>query len=65
MEIIIRGKSKIGRTRSEQEINLRKEWGPTVTDEQLDKFKHLEKKTKEHSGSTDNFISAIDADNLK
>lgn len=65
MEIIIRGKTKFGRTRSEQEQNLRKEWGSTVTDEQLDKFKYLEKRAKEHSGSDQNFISAIDVDNLK
>ena len=34
----------IGKTRSEQEKNLRKEWGSTLSDEQLDKCKYLEKK---------------------
>jgi hypothetical protein len=65
MEIIIRGKSKFGRTRSEQEQNLRKEWGGTITDEQLDKMKYLEKKAKEVVGSTENFISAITVDKVK
>ena len=65
MEIIIRGKSKIGRTRSEHEENLRKEWGPTITDEQLDKCKHLEKIAKEDLGSKDNFISAHVLDQVK
>ncbi len=59
MEIIIRGKDrqhKLGRTRSQQEENLRKEWGFTMTDEQLDKCKWLEKKRKESDGSVKNFI---------
>jgi hypothetical protein len=63
--IIIKGKSNLGRTRSEQEQNLRKEWGSTITDEQLDKIKHLEKKGKDKFGSNPNFVSAIDADDLK
>ncbi len=65
MEVIIRGKAKFGKTRSEQEMNLRKEWGQTVTDEQLDKIKHLEKRTKEQTGSDGNFIGPIEADELK
>ena len=40
----IRKKPKIGKTRSEQEENLRKEGMRSLTDEQLDKCKHLEKK---------------------
>jgi len=63
--IIIKGKSSFGKTRSEQEQNLRKEWGPTVTDEQLDKFKYMEKKAKEVLGSTQNFFNPIDADEVK
>jgi hypothetical protein len=65
MEIIVRGKSKIGRTRSEQEENLRKEWGSTITDEQLDKMKFLEKKVREGTGSVDNFIGAHIIDDIK
>ena len=65
MEIIIKGKAKFGRTRSEQEENMRKEWGRTVTDEQLDKLKHLEKKMKDRTGSKDNFVGAYILDDVK
>ncbi len=58
MEIIIRGRSKMGRTRAQIEGELRKEWGPTLTDAQLDKLKFLEKKVDEATGSKDNFIRA-------
>jgi len=44
------GKS-FGKTRSEQEKNLRKEWGRTLSDEQLSKLKFLEKKTGIRQGS--------------
>ena len=56
MEIIIRGKSKFGRTRSEQEINLRKEGMTSLSDEQLDRVKFLEKRVKNERGSTENYI---------
>lgn len=37
----------LGKHRSEIEKNLRKEgWGKTLTDEQLDKCKYMEKKMK-------------------
>jgi len=65
MEIIIRGKTKFGKTRSEQEFNMRKEWGVTMNDGQLDKIKYMEKKTKEQFGSDSNFISLADVDELK
>ena len=43
--IIIRSKERrLGRHRSEQEKNLRKEGMITMTDEQLDKCKYLEKR---------------------
>lgn len=58
MANIITSKTKIGRTRSEQETNIRKEWGSTITDEQLDKMKFVEKRVKESTGSKDNFIGA-------
>jgi len=69
MEIIIRKSSKhheiFGKTRSEQEINLRKEWGPSLTDEQLDKLKYIEKRHKDNTGSSKNFIGAENIDELK
>lgn len=38
---------KFGKTRSEQEKNLRKEgWGKALTDEQLDKCEYLERKAR-------------------
>jgi len=63
--IIISGATLLGKTRSEQEENLRKEWGPTLTDEQLDKLKYLERKVKEGTGSTKNFIGAHNVDEVK
>lgn len=50
--IIIKGKSSFGKTRSEQEANLRKEgWGGGMSDEEVDKCKFLERKLKEEVGS--------------
>lgn len=64
--IIIKGKhDHFGKTRSEQETNMRKEWGSTITDEQLDKCKWLEKKRKEHDGSNKNFIPGHEIDRVK
>ena len=66
--IIIRGDNdhhKFGRTRSEQESNMRKEWGGTMTDEQFDKLKYIEKKKYEIDGSKKNFIPSHHIDNLK
>jgi len=65
VEIIIKGKTKIGKIRSEQEENLRKEWGATMSDENLSKIKYLEKKAKEEWGSKENFISQVDAEKVK
>jgi len=65
LQIIIRGKSSCGKTRSEQEENLRKEWGATMTDEQLDKLKFIERKQKEKIGAKKSFIRAVDIDKLK
>lgn len=56
MEIIIRGNTKFGKTRSEQEENLRKEGMKSLSDEQLDRVKFLEKKVKESTGSKENTI---------
>jgi len=58
-QIIIKGKGKhhnFGKTRSEQEENMRKEWGHTMTDEQLDKLKFHEKRTKEKTGQDKGFL---------
>lgn len=66
MHIIIRGKhDHFGKTRSEQEANMRKEWGSTMTDEQHDKLKFLERKVKDGTGSKKNFFTGIDIDNVK
>lgn len=54
-----------GKTRSEQEKNMRKEWGSTMSDEQLDKLKYLEKKIKEKTGSSKNFIAGQDIDRVR
>jgi hypothetical protein len=56
---------RFGKTRSEHEDNMRKEWGRTMTDEQLDKLKFLEKKIRKDSGSSKNFIRGQDIDLVK
>lgn len=63
--IIIRRPGYFGKSRSEQEGNLRKEWGPTMTDEQLDKVKFLEKKAKEAVGAERSFFGPSEADKIK
>lgn len=66
MHIIIKGKhDHFGKTRSEQETNMRKEWGRTMTDEQLDKLKFAEKKIKEETGQIKNFIPGHHIDRIK
>ena len=65
MEFIIRGKTSMGKTRSEQEMNLRKEWGETLSDESLEKLKYLERKGKEKYGFRENFISQADIEDVK
>jgi len=64
--IIIRKPASFGKTRSEQERNLRSEgWGHTLSDEQLDKCKFLERKTKEKLGADKIFFRPIDIDRVK
>jgi hypothetical protein len=58
--IIIKGKTKFGYSRSEQEQNLRKEGMSTLTDAQLDYLKHIEKKQKDTFGLKESFISQTD-----
>ena len=66
MEIIIRGKhDHFGKTRSEQEGNMRKEWGSTMTDAQLDKLKYIERKLKDNTGQRKNFVTGIEIDKVK
>jgi len=56
MEIIIRGNAKFGKTRSEQEENLRREGMRSISDEQLDRIRFIEKQAKEAVGSKPDFI---------
>ena len=44
---------------------MRKEWGKTMTDEQLDKLKHLEKKRKDKFGFDKQFTRLIEVDKVK
>lgn len=62
--ITSRKSANYGRTRSEQEANIRKDWGPTLTDEQLDKIKFVEKQAKELTGSKENFVTPMNTDNI-
>ncbi len=55
---------KFGKTRSEHEENMRKEWGHTMTDDQLDKLKFFEKRRENNDGSTKNFATGIDIDRM-
>ena len=55
--IIIRGKTKYGKTRSEIEENLRKDGLASLSDEQLAKAKFTEKALKKYMGSKSNFLS--------
>ena len=55
----------MGKTRSEQEENIRKEWGSTITDEQLDKLKYAERKLREKTGQERSFIKGQDIDDVK
>jgi hypothetical protein len=54
--IIIKGKTKFGYTRSEQEQNLRRDGMRSLSDEQLDRCKFLEKKFKGQTGAKDSNI---------
>ena len=66
MHIIVKGKhDHFGKTRSEQERNMRKEWGQTMTDGQLDKLKYMERKYKDVTGSKKNFIKGQDIEQVR
>lgn len=60
--IIVRDRPKFGKTRSEQARNLQKEWGGSgMTDEQIDKCRHLEKRLDMREG----FVRLIDVDRVR
>ena len=60
--IIIKDRpNRFGKTRSEQERNLRSEGWSTLTPTQLDKCKHLEKK----SGTSKSFFDQSRIDGVK
>lgn len=63
--IIIPKCDTFGKTRSEQEENWRREGYQSMTDEQLDKLKYLERKIKEKTGQGKNFIRGQDIDKVK
>lgn len=56
----------LGRTRSEQEENIFKEWGTrSMSEEKLDKLKFLERKKRDGDGSRKNFIGGHEIDMVK
>jgi len=61
LQIIIRGKNKYGKTRFEQESNLRKDGFTGMKDENLDKLKYVEKKL----GIKGGFIRQTDLEKIK
>ena len=64
--IIIRKPDSFGKTRSEQERNLRSEgWGRTLSDEQLDKCKYLERRVKNKLGVEKVFFKPDEIDKVK
>ena len=66
MQIIVKGKpGNYGKTRSEHEKNLRKEWGSTMSDAQLDKLQYAERKIKQQTGAKKYFIKGQDIDEVK
>jgi hypothetical protein len=63
--IIIPKGDVFGKTRSQQEENWRKEGFRSMTDEQLDKLKFLERKNKKKFGIKKQFIRLNDVDEVK
>jgi len=61
--IIIRDRpDRFGKTRSEHERNIRREWGTkTLSDEQLDKCKYLEKRI----GRNRSYINQSEIDKVR
>ncbi len=66
VEIIIGWKQKHGKTRSEIEKNMRKEgWGSSLTEEEIDKCEHLERKAKEKFGLTESSMRTTNINKVK
>lgn len=68
VEMIIKWNKTHGKKRSEIETNLRKEgWGSSITEEQIDRCKFIEKKIKETYGTDDGktFVRTTMIDSLK
>jgi hypothetical protein len=65
LQIIIKGKTKYGKTRTEQESNLRKDGLKGMEDENYDKCKWLEKKLKEKTGASEGFINQAELHKVK
>lgn len=61
LQIIIRKKNTFGKTRAEQESNLRKDGRETMPEESFDKLKWIEKKIDLKHG----MISQSDIDKVK
>lgn len=64
MQVIIKGKNKYGRKRSEIEENLRKDGLVSLSDEQFDRCKHLEKEIKKQAGTDESFLNQKQIDVL-
>jgi len=60
LQIIVRGNVKYGKTRTEQEYNLRKDGFKGMDDDKYDRCKWLEKKLKEKTGAKEGFINQVD-----
>ena len=60
LQIIIKGKNKYGKTRAEQESNLRKDGFTGMKDENFDKCKWVEKKHDIKGG----FIRQVDLEKI-
>ena len=65
VEIIIRKPGSFGRSRSERESNLNQEGMFSLTEEQIDKCKFLEKKLEEETGSKKTNLSHYHIDKVK
>lgn len=66
MDFIIKWKSGLKGTRSEIDKVLRREdWGGTMTEEQADKCRYLEKKIKETTGNDHACPRATDINRVK
>ena len=63
--IIIRKPGAFGKTRSERERNLNSEGMFSLTEEQMDKCKYLERKVEEKTGAKKTNLSHYHIDKVK